>query len=274
MVGGHLPTLVTLWFFNIKFSRMPFTIAHSIAAAPIWFLSKRKLDLLAIAIGTMIPDLQYFIALKPVRAIGHSLPGVFIEGVPCSLVLLLVFHWVFKYPLLVLAPSRVAERLPSIRQFSLFPLSQLFIIIASIAIGGISHIIWDDFTHSTGWFVVRFPLLQSKIFSLSIYKLLQYGSGVFGLCGLSVWFLVWLKNQPRQQSKKTLPVLWKLLISSCILLTSCIFALIAVKLHLADDGSFSGIVVRAVIGSISGLFIGCLCYSAAFWNLKGFQQLN
>ncbi len=261
-------------FFTVKFSRMPFTLAHPIAAVPIWLLFKRKLDLLALAIGTMIPDLQYFIALKPVRAIGHSLPGVFIEGLPCSLVLLLVFHWVLKYPLLALAPLYVAERLPPIRRYSLFPLSQFLIIIGSIAIGGISHILWDDFTHSTGWFVVRFPLLQFQIFSQPLYKLLQYGSGIFGLCGLSIWFLVWLlKTQPRQ-SKQALPVRWKLLATSCILLTSCILALIAVKLHIAEDGSFSGIVVRAVIGSISGLFLGCLLYSVVFWKLKGFQQLN
>jgi hypothetical protein len=67
-----------------------------------------------------------------------------------------------------------------------------------------------------------------------------------------------------------LSIRWKLLATGCIFLTSCIFALIAVNLHLAEDGSFYGIVVRAVIGSISGLFIGCLFYSAAFWKLKGF----
>jgi Domain of unknown function (DUF4184) len=144
----------------------------------------------------------------------------------------------------------------------------------SIAIGGISHILWDDFTHSTGWFVLRFPLLQSKIGSLPLYKLLQYGSGIFGLFALSIWFVVWfLKTQPRQQ-QKTLAVRWKLLASSLILLASCILAAIAVKLHLAEDGSFSGIVVRAVIGAISGLFLGCCFYSAAFWNFKGFQQLS
>lgn len=253
---------------------MPFTIAHPIAAAPIWLLSKRKLDLLALAIGTMIPDLQYFIYLKPVRTIGHSLPGVFIEGVPCSLVLLLVFHWVLKYPLLALAPSHVAERLPPLSRFSLFPLSQLLIIIVSIAIGGISHILWDDFTHSTGWFVVNFPLLQVKILSLPLYKFLQYGSGIFGLFALSVWFAIWfLKTQPRQQHK-TLAVRWKLVASGLILLASCILAVIAVKLHLAEDGSFAGIVVRAIIGAISGLFIGCFFYSAAFWNIKSFQKLN
>jgi Domain of unknown function (DUF4184) len=253
---------------------MPFTISHTIAAAPIWMLSKRKLDLLALAIGTMIPDLQYFIYLKPVRSIGHSLPGVFIEGLPYSLVLLLVFNWVFKYPLLALAPSPVADRIPPIKRFSLFPLSKFIIILVSIAIGGISHILWDDFTHSTGWFVLRFPLLQSKIGSLPLYKLLQYGSGIFGLFALSIWFVVWfLKTQPRQQ-QKTLAVRWKLLASSLILLASCILAAIAVKLHLAEDGSFSGIVVRAVIGAISGLFLGCCFYSAAFWNFKGFQQLS
>lgn len=254
---------------------MPFTIAHPIAAAPIWLLSKRKLNLLAIAIGTMIPDLQYFIYLKPVRAIGHSLPGVFIEGVPYSLVLLLVFHYILKYPLLALAPSQVADRLPPMRRFSIFPLSQLLIIIVSIAIGGISHILWDDFTHSTGWFVVRLPLLQAQILSLPIYKLLQYGSGIFGLGALSVWFLLWLlKTQPCQQSKKLLPMGWKLLATGCIFLTSSIFALIAVRLHLVEDGSFSGIVVRAVIGAISGLFIGSFFYAVAFWNLKVFRQIN
>ena len=269
-----MPTSVTNFFFTVKFSRMPFTLAHPMAAAPIWLLSKRKLDLLALAIGTMIPDLQYFIALKPVRTIGHSLPGVFIEGLPCSLVLLLVFHWVLKYPLRALASSYVADRLPPVGGFSLFPLSQFLIIIASIAIGGISHILWDDFTHSTGWFVVRFPLLQFKIMSLPLYKLLQYGSGIFGLGGLSIWFLVWLLKTKPRPSKETLPVRWKLLATGCILLTSCILALIAVKLHLAEDGSFSGIVVRSIIGFISGLFLGCLFYSAAFWKLKGFQQLN
>jgi len=51
---------------------MPYTLAHPIATAPLWYLSRRRLDLAALAIGSMMPDISDFIALQPFGNIGCS----------------------------------------------------------------------------------------------------------------------------------------------------------------------------------------------------------
>jgi Domain of unknown function (DUF4184) len=54
---------------------MPFTLAHPIAAYPLWQLSRKRLNLLGLMVGTIVPDLAYFLALRPIESFGHTLPG-------------------------------------------------------------------------------------------------------------------------------------------------------------------------------------------------------
>ena len=64
---------------------MPFTIAHAAAALP---LRKTRLVLSALVIGTMVPDLQYFLRMAPDDRYGHSLRGALLLSLPLGLLTL------------------------------------------------------------------------------------------------------------------------------------------------------------------------------------------
>ncbi|CAI8791360.1 membrane hypothetical protein [Bacillus sp. IT-79MI2] len=40
----------------------------------------------------------------------------------------------------------------------------------------LTHVVWDAFTHKTGYFFMNLPSLQQRIYSMPIYKFMQHGS--------------------------------------------------------------------------------------------------
>jgi hypothetical protein len=144
----------------------------------------------------------------------------------------------------------------------------------SVVIGAVSHLVWDDFTHDGGWFVDHSKLLQSQLGSMPIYKLLQYGCGVIGVLALFLWLSIWLNQAKPCNRIETLATRWKALTILCIALCSCVFTWVAVEIHHIAGETFIETFVRAVLGCISGLFIGLLLYSAVFWMIKSFKPLK
>lgn len=253
---------------------MPFTLAHPIAAAPIWLCSNKRLDLPGLLIGSMIPDLEYFIALQPTRTIGHTFLGIFIQGIPCAIVLLLIARYVLRRPFLALLPQQLAQRFPRARSYFPLPVSQLINIVLSIVIGAVSHLIWDAFTHRDGWFVTRSALLQSEPGGMPIYKLLQYGGGIFGVLALLIWFVIWLNQAKTYSPVETLNSRWRGLAIFCIVLCSLIVAWVAGVVNQVGGETSYAVIVRAVIGCISGLSLGLFLYSVAFWAQGGLSRIS
>lgn len=246
---------------------MPFTLAHPIATAPIWLGSRKRLNLPGLMIGAMIPDLEYFIALKPTSNIGHSLLGIAIQGIPVSFLLILIVRYLLRYPILALLPMRLAERFNRGTLDPFWQFTHLLTLFISIALGAITHIVWDAFSHNNGWFVSRFDVLLLEVATLPIYKWVQYVSGILGFLALLVWLAIWLGHSPqyrRSTTHKAYP-LWKVVALTCICLTSGVFAVIAIGFPFQADDSINALVVRTVIGSISGLFVGLVAYAFSFW---------
>ncbi len=48
---------------------MPFTLAHPIAAYPLWQLSQKRLNLLGLMVGTIVPDLGDFLGLPLIESL-------------------------------------------------------------------------------------------------------------------------------------------------------------------------------------------------------------
>lgn len=250
---------------------MPFTFAHPIAVAPIWLWSKRRLDLPSLFVGSIIPDLEYFLTLQPHRTIGHTLLGVLIQGLPCSIVLLLVTRYVLMRPFLALLPRQLAQRFPTIRSYFPLQLNHLFNVLASVLIGAASHLVWDDFTHGDGWFVAHSKLLQYQIGSMPIYQLIQHGCGVIGVFALFLWLSKRLNQAKSCNRIETLATRWRALTIICITLCAVVFTWVAVEIHHIAGETFIETFVRALLGCISGLFLGLLLYSAVFWMLRSFK---
>jgi len=245
---------------------MPFTLAHPIAVLPVWQLTQRKLDLPALMMGAMMPDVSYFLALQTVPNIGHSMAGIFLEGIPSGLMLLLLGRYLLWPPVLSLLPEYVSDRTAS-ATYSFLPLSRFFNIVLSLAIGALTHIFWDSFTHKNGWAVQHISWLSSELLGLSIYKWLQYGGGVVGLCLLALVAFNTLQNREPHHRYRALSGKQSVVAAVLISVVASEVTLQAISAEPAIAG-LNDIVVRFVIGSVSGTFLGLCLYAVLFWLIS------
>lgn len=179
---------------------MPWTLSHPAAVLPLRRLSPQPLDFPALVIGSMTPDIGYYIGRFDLANFAHTLPGSFLACLPTGLVMLLVFH-LFSRP--------ICYSLPSPHRQSLLPLCPTrpsrvlpcVIILPSLLFGAWTHNFWDAFTHQHGWFVDRIPWLQQPVLqigSTTVYTflLLQELSTVVGFAIVLLAYWRWLRRQP------------------------------------------------------------------------------
>jgi Domain of unknown function (DUF4184) len=94
---------------------MPFTLAHPIAALPLWLGSQKRLNLMGLMVGTIVPDLAYFLALRPIESFGHTVLGALTQGLLEGLILFGIVQYGLMRPLLAIAPQVIAQRCQKFR---------------------------------------------------------------------------------------------------------------------------------------------------------------
>src|SRR3954454_10119999 len=115
---------------------MPFTPAHPAIVVPLARRWPGVFVLPALVVGSMSPDFEYFVYLKPIRTIGHDLIGIPLLCVPSGLLVLLAFEFVMKGPLIQLLPGPYRRRLlPYSPPIPFFPPTRLLSILGSLALG-------------------------------------------------------------------------------------------------------------------------------------------
>jgi len=173
---------------------MPFTISHAAAVLP---LSRTRLPLAALMIGSMTPDFAYFMPWEPDRFATHSVEGLFWFCWPVGMAVWLLFVHLLEEPTIALLPPNWRAGIRrSDRSWA--PRSLLLASLAVI-IGAITHDLWDAFTHGSSFIVDRFPVFHSvvDIFGarFRLFYFLQIVSSVVGLAVLAWWALKF--RQPR-----------------------------------------------------------------------------
>ena len=139
---------------------MPFTLTHPAAAVPLLKPLGRFGSLSALIIGSMTPDLPYFIDLDVSRTWSHSLEGLLWFCLPAALVCYAVFHWLLRPGLVLLMPIAVRARLPAEASLARLPSKGFLAVCVSSAAGAFTHIVWDWFTHGSGPVGELLPVLQ------------------------------------------------------------------------------------------------------------------
>ena len=182
---------------------MPFTLlAHQAPVLPLKRWWPRLLSTAGLVVGSMAPDLEYFLRGTPVPIVGHSIVGQFTFCLPLTLAVVLLFERFMAAPL--------GEHLPDLGPIALRDVGllaanrptprHLAIVAASALIGSLSHIFLDGFTHKHGFAVAWWPALRRTAVvaghAYPIYGLLQRGLSVI-FAAVSVWFLVALAHQRR-----------------------------------------------------------------------------
>lgn len=209
---------------------MAFTVAHMAAALP-FFRSHSKnhslrwLQFDALLIGTMMPDLPYFVGGSgAVSDLSHQWVGVLTYSLPWGLLVFALWYWGLKPATIALikpfigwfsvhkhdpyhkksnrglyskqsimgygdrywsAPS-VKKRLIHGLNFFLLP------VIFALIVGASTHLIWDGITHADDFIARHIDWLQYRLYiypfkGTTIARLLQYLSSILGL-GALLWF--------------------------------------------------------------------------------------
>lgn len=155
---------------------MPLTFSHPAAVLPLKRLCPRYLNFFALLLGSLLPDLGYFLFLFPEATFAHSLPGVLILDLPAGLVLWGIGYGLVKRRLFWKGDEGIAA---------------VWKVSASLCVGALSHVVWDGFTHQRGVFG-QIPLLNAPTLTfggaaIPLYKLLQHGSTLAGLIALAAY---------------------------------------------------------------------------------------
>ncbi|MFB7914928.1 DUF4184 family protein [Streptomyces sp. NPDC056061] len=209
---------------------MPFTLSHAAAVLPGMRrdgTARGPLLASALVAGSFAPDLTYFAdsvipGAMEFGQVTHAVWGVFtvdvlITGAAVALWLLL------REPLVALLPRAWQGRVHSflrgrpggrgghgpearngragarIREGGWFALSA--------AIGSVTHVVWDAFTHHDRWGVRLVPGLDGEIAGYPVFQLVQYGSSAMALGVLARFTASGLRRTGPQPAPPDVPVL-------------------------------------------------------------------
>jgi hypothetical protein len=165
---------------------VPFTGSHPAAVLP---LMRSGLVPSALVIGSMVPDLFYYLPLPDdveSRLSHHTHTAVGVLGLDLVLGLAVFLIWqVLVAPLAVAVAgpavrARLAPGLPvPWRRHFAGPRAAGTVLI-SLWVGAATHVLWDEFTHPGRWGARHLSWLADSHGPLVGYQWAQYASGVVG----------------------------------------------------------------------------------------------
>lgn len=232
---------------------MGMTAAHPLAVLP---LRRWRLDTTCLVIGSMAPDFEYFLRVKLVSTVSHTLAGLFYFCIPITVIGAWLFHRVLKEPLLRVAPMRTRFAALAERPWPTQPWPYL---VLSAAIGAFTHLVWDGITHGGGYgprhiaalrAVVHLPLAGDML----VHRVIQHTSTVIGLVVLAIVIGRALRRVTPRVVSPTPASVYATWIISIVAVT--VLSMLRIRgLELVDPGS---VVVAIIAGFLGGSLVASL----------------
>lgn len=187
--------------------QLPFTLSHAAAVLPAVRTDGTGRGPLVPAVlvaGSFAPDMTYYAAsvLSGAMEFGdvtHSFGGVFTVDVVLAWVL--VGLWLLmREPLVALLPRKRQGRVASLvhcgaPRARVRP-SLLLWWYVSAALGALTHVVWDAFTHPDRWGMRLFPVLGEEVAGSPLYWYLQYGGSAVAAVVIAVFVASALRRAP------------------------------------------------------------------------------
>ncbi|MFF7445067.1 MULTISPECIES: DUF4184 family protein [unclassified Streptomyces] len=189
---------------------MPFTLSHAAAVLPALRTDgtgRAGLVPSMLVAGSFAPDMTYFAAsalsgAMEFGAFTHSFPGVFTVDVLVAWTL--VGLWLLiREPLVALLPARRQGRVAGLLRCGA-PRARARLSLGvrgyvSAALGALTHVVWDAFTHHDRWGMRLFPVLGDTIAGSPLYWYLQYGSSAAAAVVIAVFLGYALRRAPASE---------------------------------------------------------------------------
>ncbi|MEU2772637.1 DUF4184 family protein [Streptomyces sp. NPDC007162] len=186
---------------------MPFTLSHAAAVLPAVRgdgAGRGRLVPAVLVAGSFAPDLTFYAAsaVPDAMAFGgftHSFTGVLTVDVLFSWALVALWLLV-REPLVALLPRARQGRLSALlrcgapRARAGLRLTARWYLCA--VLGGLTHVVWDAFTHRDRWGSRLVPAIGRNFAGVPLYTLLQYGSSAVGAAVLAVFLVRAVRRAP------------------------------------------------------------------------------
>ncbi|WP_405838976.1 DUF4184 family protein [Streptomyces sp. NBC_01518] len=186
---------------------MPFTLSHAAAVLPAVRGDGRGRGRLVPAVlvaGSFAPDMTYYAASAVPGAmefgeVTHSFPGVFTVDV--AITWATVALWLLlREPLVALLPRARQARTATLLRCGTPRARATPSLVAwwyvSAVLGGLTHVVWDAFTHHDRWGVRLFPVLDRELGGRPLFSALQYGSSAVGALLITAFVVRALRRVP------------------------------------------------------------------------------
>ncbi|MBC9724633.1 DUF4184 family protein [Streptomyces sp. TRM68367] len=186
---------------------MPFTLSHAAAVLPAVRTDGTGRGSLVPAVlvaGSLAPDMTYSAAnfLSGAMEFGevtHSFPGVFTVDVLVAWAL--VGLWLLvREPLVALLPRARQGRVAALLRCGV-PRARVRPALVvrwyvSAALGALTHVVWDAFTHLDRWGMRLFPVLGREVAGSPLYWYLQYGGSAVAAVVIAVFVVYAVRRTP------------------------------------------------------------------------------
>ncbi|WP_329598883.1 DUF4184 family protein [Streptomyces pseudovenezuelae] len=197
---------------------MPFTLSHAAAVLPAVRTDgtgRGRLVPAVLVAGSFSPDMTYYAASVVPGAmefgtVTHSFPGVFTIDVLVAWAL--VGLWLLlREPLVALLPRGRQGRPATLLRCGT-PRARVQTALAarwyaSAAVGALTHVVWDAFTHHDRWGMRLFPVLGRAVAGSPLYWYLQYGGSALAAVVITVFCVRALRRAPVAAPPRGVPVL-------------------------------------------------------------------
>lgn len=231
---------------------MPFTPAHPALVLPL--LRWRYISATALIIGSMAPDFEYFFKMSVNGHHGHTFWGALYFDLPVTFLLAWLFHAVVKRNAIHNLPIFLQRKFQDTLSldFMAYFKSHVAIFVVSTLIGTASHLLWDNFTHNSGFFVQEMEVYQTVHVHYGgvryplFYALQNISSGV----GLAIVLVYLVMKKPTVSAATKL---YHPKIDYWALLVVITLAVVALRFWIKPSDYHLG---NAVVTTISGLLVG------------------
>ena len=195
---------------------MPLTLAHPAAVIPLCRPMMRFGVTSALVIGSVVPDLVYFIPMGIGPRQIHSLLGLFWYCVPTGVVAYALFHLLLAPVAAHVLPEAIVSRFDPGCMSAAMPNVSKIGVLLSVAAGAATHLIWDSATHGSGLLADLVPALRMRLVVIGGYqvflcRLFQHGSTLLGSAAILYCVYRWYQVTPSWSEKaplKSLPAVW------------------------------------------------------------------
>ena len=241
---------------------MPFTGSHPAAVLPLFRLGLPS----ALVIGSMAPDLPYYLPIPVHSELTHSATGIVGVDLLFGLLSFAIWRLLVEPLAIAVAPVGLRRRLPEPpppRSWRWQPgdLRRGLVLVFSLLAGATTHVLWDEFTHVGRFGYRHLSWLADLHGPLAGYRWAQYGSGVFGLLVLGLAVIHWWRTAPVADSPRAgLPQRPAFVVLACVALATLGGASAgAAAAVLRDQGLRRALFLIATWGGGAGLAAVLLC---------------